>query len=100
MKAGFDGEWNAMSTGERIIADEVPCYAAGRNLSIMPNGDLFTCFQQSWIPRCSAPLGNIQNDHITDMLTDPYASFVSEQMSRCNLSCKVLKCNQKHDSPS
>ena len=97
MAEGFGGEWTALPSRERRIPDHEPCFAAGRNLSIMPNGDVFTCFQQSWIANCQQPLGNLNVNRIGDILCSGYMDSVQAAMRRCNLPCKVLKCNQKND---
>ena len=92
---GFGGEWTALPGAKKQIADHESCHAAGRNLSIMPNGDVFTCFQQSWIPDCYAPLGNLHSSPILELLSNRYLASVQAAMRRCNLPCKVLKCHQK-----
>ena len=97
MTEGFNGEWTAMPSAEKKIPDHEPCHAAGRNLSIMPNGDVFTCFQQSWIPNCQSPLGNLRAVPMPQMLSSDYMDSVQAAMSRCNQPCKVLKCNQKNN---
>lgn len=96
MSEGFNGEWTSLPSEQKRIPDHEICYSAGRNLSIMPNGDVFTCFQQPWISGCQKPLGNLNTDKISDILNTPYTDSVQEAMRRCNLSCKVLKCNQKN----
>lgn len=98
---GFEGSWTAMeSVGEGRQTTDVSsqqCFAADRNLSILQNGDVYTCFQQSWIPGCQKPLGNLHTQSIAEILSHPYAQLVSEQMRICNLPCKVLKCNTKNE---
>lgn len=95
MNEGFEGEWTPLQSSQRRVPDSEPCYATGRNLSIMHDGDVFTCFQQSWIPNCGKPLGNLKTDSIETILSSDYTEQVQTAMSRCNLPCKVLKCNQK-----
>jgi MoaA/NifB/PqqE/SkfB family radical SAM enzyme len=96
IKEGFNGEWTSLPSEERRIPDHEICYSAGRNLSIMPNGDVFTCFQQGWIPGFHTPLGNLRTNQMVSIVDTVYAQSVQEAMKRCNLPCKVLKCNQKH----
>jgi MoaA/NifB/PqqE/SkfB family radical SAM enzyme len=97
---GFDGGWTPLDLkGEtaREVAEDWssrPCQAAGRNLSIMPGGEVFTCFQQREIPGCAEPIGVLGRDAITDMLASPYAAAVQARMERCDLPCKVLTCNR------
>ena len=95
MAEGFGGEWTALPSSEKRVPDNEPCHAAGRNLSILPNGDVFTCFQQSWIPNCHAPLGNLTASTMPALLSSQYMDSVQAAMRQCNLPCKVLKCNQK-----
>jgi len=95
---GFDGEWMPLDNKISFIPDnEQQCYAAGRNLSIMQNGDVYTCFQQSWIESCEKPLGNINTQKIEEILSSEYSEYVYNKMKKCNLPCKVLKCNVKND---
>lgn len=96
MAEGFGGEWTAMSVRERRVPETEICHAAGRNLSILPNGDVYTCFQQSWMPGCQKPLGNLARAEIAEMISSDYATSVQATMRRCNLPCKVLKCNQRN----
>ncbi|MDX6767065.1 MAG: radical SAM protein [Candidatus Methylacidiphilales bacterium] len=95
MTEGFNGEWTTLPSEQKRIPDHEICYSAGRNLSIMPNGDVFTCFQQTWIMGCQKPLGNLKTERIDDILNSSYTESVQEAMRRCNHPCKVLKCNQK-----
>lgn len=97
MSDGFEGEWTQLPAAERKVTSSAPCHAAGRNLSIMHDGDVFTCFQQSWIPDCGRPLGNLTSSSMQEILSNPYADRVQSAMTRCNLPCKVLKCNQEHN---
>ena len=97
---GFDGSWTPIVAtaagpehGTQVPGDQ-PCLAAGRNLSIMPDGSVFTCFQQGLIPDSSRPLGRLGEASIRDMLQSSYADEVLRRMRRCALPCKVLKCNQ------
>lgn len=96
MTEGFGGEWTAMPAQEKRVSENAICHAAGRNLSILPNGDVFTCFQQSWMPGCQKPLGNLIRDQISGMISSDYAADVQAAMRQCNLPCKVLKCNQRN----
>jgi sulfatase maturation enzyme AslB (radical SAM superfamily) len=96
MAEGFGGEWTAMPAQEKRVPENAICHAAGRNLSILPNGDVFTCFQQSWMPGCQKPLGNLTRDQIAEMISSDYATSVQAAMRQCNLPCKVLKCNQRN----
>jgi len=90
VQQGFNGRWTPL-----VRPDEAPserCLAAGRNLSIMPDGAVFTCFQQPLIPDCEAPLGQI-GEAPSAMLRSAYAQAVVEHMRACDRPCKVLKCN-------
>ena len=94
---GFGGSWTPIApTADAPKGPETDgrCHAAGRNLSIMSNGDVFTCFQQPWIPRCERPLGNLVRDPLDQLLTGEYADHVQDRMRQCDLPCKVLRCNQ------
>ncbi len=91
---GFEGEWTPLESDTKAVRDTEVCQAAGRNLSIFTNGDVFTCFQQSWIPNCQSSLGNLTSDRISDILSDNYLYSVQAAMHQCSLPCKVLKCNQ------
>ena len=94
---GFEGSWTALRNKKAFIPpEEQQCYAADRNLSIVQNGDVFTCFQQSWIEGCNKPLGNLNLQSIEEILSSKYALEVSQKMRVCNLPCKVLKCNTKN----
>ena len=93
---GFNGSWSKIENKQLSSNNkEQQCFSANRNLSIMQNGDVFTCFQQSWIEDCQQPLGNLNTQKINEILTSDYALFICEKMKICNLSCKVLKCNTK-----
>ncbi|MEO1263501.1 MAG: radical SAM/SPASM domain-containing protein [Bacteroidota bacterium] len=97
MAEGFEGSWTPMENKKAFVPQsEQQCYAAGRNLSIMQNGDVFTCFQQNWISSCQQPLGNLHFSEMPEILSSDYARQVSEKMKVCNLPCKVLKCNTKN----
>lgn len=94
---GFEGHWTPMEKKKaEMPINEQQCYAADRNLSIIQNGDVFTCFQQNWIKECESPLGNLNTQSIEEILSSDYAILVSEKMKVCNLPCKVLKCNTKN----
>jgi len=93
IQQGFEGEWTELAQK----ADDAPCgscQAAWRNLSIMPDGNLFTCFQQPLMLGCEAPLGNLEEASIKQILSSPYTAKVNACMKACDLPCKVLKCNQ------
>ncbi|MBO6936807.1 MAG: radical SAM protein [Deltaproteobacteria bacterium] len=97
---GFGGSWTPRTDGlvrlgrRDVQAASAPCAAAERNLSIMPDGSVFTCFQQPLIPDSEAPLGRLGDQPIEEILTSEYAQAVTDRMLGCNLPCKVLKCNQ------
>lgn len=91
---GFGGQWTPMAPAKKMVSDTAPCVAGGRNVSVLPNGDVFTCFQQPRIPGCERPLGNITRDRLSTLLKSEYAREVLAAMGRCNLPCRVLKCNQ------
>ena len=91
---GFDGSWTATENKQAVIPDNMQqCFAADRNLSIVQNGDVYTCFQQTWIDGCQNPLGNLNTQTMNEILGSDYAISVSQKMKICNLPCKVLKCN-------
>jgi MoaA/NifB/PqqE/SkfB family radical SAM enzyme len=92
---GFNGSWTAIEKKNIIPDNEQQCYAAKRNLSLIQNGNVYTCFQQTWIDSCEKPLGNLNNQTMEEILSSEYAILVNEKMRVCNLSCKVLKCNTK-----
>jgi sulfatase maturation enzyme AslB (radical SAM superfamily) len=97
---GFDGSWSPVepltpeTSSPNTESDHQACLAAGRNLSIMPDGSVFTCFQQDLIPDSTRPIGRLGETSIREMLRSAYAEEVLQRMRRCSLSCKVLKCNQ------
>jgi MoaA/NifB/PqqE/SkfB family radical SAM enzyme len=96
MTEGFEGYWTTTENKQAKFPDDgQQCFAANRNLSIVQNGDVYTCFQQTWIESCQEPLGNLNNQKMTEILSSEYAISVSEKMKSCNLPCKVLKCNTK-----
>jgi radical SAM protein with 4Fe4S-binding SPASM domain len=93
---GFDGFWTPIKTSEKPFSlDTQQCFAAGRNLSVMQNGNVYTCFQQSWIKGFERPLGNLNTTPIEQIIASSYAQAVQEAMKKCNKSCKELKCNLK-----
>nr|WP_321498418.1 radical SAM protein [uncultured Methanolobus sp.] len=95
---GFDGHWTKLEQVNNSQKQlNIRCYSTGRNLSIMPNGDVYTCFQQSQIKGCESPLGNVQDSPVNEILSSEYTNFVLKCMKNCNLPCKTLKCNQKKD---
>lgn len=97
---GFDGSWTPVEPSapeaESLTteSEHQACLAAGRNLSIMPDGSVFTCFQQDLIPDSTRPLGRLGETSIREMLRASYAEEILQRMRRCSLPCKVLKCNQ------
>lgn len=91
---GFDGHWTPLPSGERAVSADSPCIAAGRNISILPNGDVVSCFQQSWISGCERPLGNLRDSSMAEILESEYAEDVQKAMWSCDLPCKALRCNQ------
>ncbi|MEJ6949413.1 radical SAM protein [Natronospora cellulosivora (SeqCode)] len=94
---GFNGKWTSLESDKHIQVPEktkTQCYAAGKNLSVMPNGDVFTCFQQQLISECRRPIGNLKKDKLNELLKSEYILKILEKMQKCNLPCKVLKCNQ------
>ena len=94
---GFEGSWTILDHKKAFVSDcEQDCYAADRNLSVVQNGDVYTCFQQNWIEDCQKPLGNLNRENISEILTSDYANKVSEKMKVCNFPCKVLRCNVKN----
>ncbi len=90
--AEFNGKWDKVNIPQNIKAD-TSCKAYISNLSIFPNGDIYTCFQQNLIANCQKPIGNIFQTP-QEILQNPYMQFVLNQMQKCSFSCKVLKCNQ------
>ena len=93
---GFDGFWTPIKTSEKPFSPGTQqCFAAGRNLSVMQNGNVYTCFQQSWIKGFERPLGNLNTTQIEQIIASPYAQAVQDAMRKCNKSCKELKCNLK-----
>ena len=99
VQSGFDGSWTPPATTapglSAVIGPELgPCIAGGRNLSIMPDGSVFTCFQQPLMPQCERPIGRLGELPVRDMLQSAYTRSVQEQMRTCDLPCKVLRCNQ------
>jgi len=94
---GFEGSWTVTENKQAIISDKgQQCFAADRNLSIVQNGDVYTCFQQTWIDGCQNPLGNLNLMTMEEILKSDYTVSVAEKMRICNLPCKVLKCNIKN----
>lgn len=94
---GFEGSWTVTENKQAVIPNNgQQCFAADRNLSVVQNGDILTCFQQTWIDGCKQPLGNLNSQTMTEILTSDYAISVSEKMRVCNLPCKVLKCNTQN----
>ncbi|MCB1048445.1 MAG: radical SAM protein [Calditrichaeota bacterium] len=99
VQGGFDGSWTPLPDDTAVLTNAIAapngsCAASGRNLSIMPDGRVYTCFQQPWINGCKSPLGKLGVIPIQAMLTSQYAAEVVDGMTRCDLPCKVLKCNQ------
>lgn len=96
VQGGFDGSWTPLSDAAPVaVASDVgPCMAADRNLSIMPDGSVFTCFQQGLIPDSAQPIGRLGEQPLSEMLASAYTDAVLQRMRRCDLPCKVLRCNQ------
>jgi len=99
VQGGFDGSWTPITTSppepHHTLGPEIgPCVAADRNLSIMPDGSVFTCFQQPLMPSSARPIGRLGEASVTDMLNSAYTAAVLERMRTCDLPCKVLRCNQ------
>lgn len=93
---GFEGHWTPVKDKISNIPESgQQCYSAGRNISILQDGSVMTCFQQDWIEGCERPLGNLHTDKAYDILHTEYAKFVVAKMKICNKPCKVLKCNLK-----
>lgn len=91
---GFEGSWTPLNNKiVEIPAGDQQCFAADRNLSILQNGDVLTCFQQTQITGGEKPLGNLKKQKMHEILSSGYANAVSEKMTKCDLPCKVLKCN-------
>ena len=96
---GFDGQWTPIHQPQAMPEQFDPavdsvCLAAGRNLSILPDGAVLTCFQQDRIPGAERPLGHLGQTAIADILASSYTTEVLDRMRRCDLPCKVLRCNQ------
>lgn len=91
---GFNGQWTELKKDKKKISVD-QCFSVNRNLSILPNGDVVTCFQQNLISNCEKPIGNLQKQKVADILKSEYTQFVLTSMSKCNHPCKVLKCNQE-----
>lgn len=89
----FNGKWDKIDTLQNTKHTNISCKAHISNLSILPNGDVYTCFQQNLIENCQKPIGHISQKP-QEILQNPYLQFVRNKMRNCNLSCKVLKCNQ------
>jgi len=96
VRGGFDGSWTPIAdeAAVSVASNDGPCMAADRNLSIMPDGSVFTCFQQTLIPECAMPIGRLGERPVPEMLASAYADAVLRRMRRCELPCKVLRCNQ------
>ncbi|GAB5523041.1 MAG: hypothetical protein Roseis2KO_09130 [Roseivirga sp.] len=94
---GFEGSWTPVEKKHaKIPTYGQKCFAADRNLSIMQNGDVHTCFQQNWIEDCALALGNLNTETIDKILMKSYTKMVSQKMRICDLPCKVLKCNTQN----
>lgn len=89
----FSGKWEKCEDEITDVYIKYTCQAYKQNLSIMPNGDIKTCFQQEKIYDCAKPIGHI-NENPNDIMEKSYTKFVIDKMKKCNLPCKVLKCNQ------
>jgi len=88
---GFNGNWTVLEKPE--VNGNEKCYAYLNNMSIMPNGDIYTCFQQNLINDCEKPLGNIEHSKFNEIIDEDYFLNVIDKMKTCKLPCKVLKCN-------
>lgn len=97
MSEGFEGEWTAPTPESKVVPNGEPCHAAGRNISILPDGDVYTCFQQSWMPGCKEPIGRLGQDAPEAKLGSVYTERVLSRMTICELPCKVLMCNQEQE---
>lgn len=94
---GFEGNWTPIEKKHaQIPTHGQKCFAADRNLSIMQNGNVNTCFQQNWIEGCESALGNLNIETIDEILMKSYTKMVSQKMRVCDLPCKVLKCNTQN----
>lgn len=99
VQGGFDGSWTPITTSppepQPLLGPDIgPCVAADRNLSIMPDGSVFTCFQQPLMPNSARPIGRLGEVSIGDILDSAYTVSVLRRMRTCDLPCKVLRCNQ------
>jgi sulfatase maturation enzyme AslB (radical SAM superfamily) len=95
---GFDGKWSACVDESDSVDFPVAagaCHAAERNLSIDPQGNVNTCFQQHLITGCGEPLGNLKEDTMATILSSAYTRRVQTAMHGCSLPCRVLKCNKE-----
>lgn len=72
----------------------VPC-SAWLNICLLPNGDVVKCFDHVRIPSAREPLGNINTDSIESIFGNQRTAEITRIMRRCNLPCKMLRCNQK-----
>ena len=90
---GFNGKWTKCEYVTDNARLKTNCQAYKQNLSIMPNGEIKTCFQQEKISGCTEAIGNI-SENPNDIIKTSYTNFVLDKMKKCNLPCKVLKCNQ------
>lgn len=88
---GFGGTWTELK--KKIVSTNAACFAYKNNISVMPNGDIYTCFQQPLIKGCEIPLGNLKMDTFSNIISSNYFNMVIDKMKVCNLPCKVLKCN-------
>lgn len=99
VQGGFDGSWTplvapAHGSGSTTATSVGPCLAADRNLSIMPDGSVYTCFQQTLISDSAKPIGRLGEQSVPEMLEARYTHEVLGRMRGCELPCKVLRCNQ------
>lgn len=96
LQEGFNGSWNTIKDEcGNEIGNMDNCCAVNRNLSILQNGNVYTCFQQNLIENCNEPLGNLNKNSINEIIASPYLSKVIDKMTKCNLRCKILKCNNE-----
>ena len=62
LEDGFNGNWTPIKN-KKIQSNlniKEKCFAVNRNLSIMPDGKVFTCFQQSLISECEKTIREYQ----------------------------------------
>lgn len=85
--------WRSTATSQQMIDDPTPC-AARKNICVYPNGDVVKCFDHRRIPVAKAPLGNISDQDIIEILSSKRSVEVSRAMKTCNFPCKSMSCNK------